>query len=67
MGVKETDMSENPLLPPCPGPKLHAFQHQDAKIHWGRRVDDDRSNDGTEGFVFSVTINSKIYVLKVVS
>ncbi|KAI3338388.1 kinetochore Sim4 complex subunit FTA2-domain-containing protein [Ustulina deusta] len=58
-------MSENPLLPPCPGPKLHAFQHQDAKIHWGRRVDDDRSNDGTEGFVFSVTINSKIYVLKV--
>ncbi|KAI0868281.1 kinetochore Sim4 complex subunit FTA2-domain-containing protein [Hypoxylon argillaceum] len=59
-------MAESPLLPPCPGPKLHAFKHQNAKIQWGPRLDENRVGmSGTEGFVFSVKIKSKTYALKV--
>ncbi|KAI1128712.1 kinetochore Sim4 complex subunit FTA2-domain-containing protein [Nemania abortiva] len=59
-------MSGNPSLPPCPGPKLHAFKYQDAEIQWGPRIDEERAGEsGTEGFVFRVQIKSKTYALKV--
>ncbi|KAI5920913.1 kinetochore Sim4 complex subunit FTA2-domain-containing protein [Camillea tinctor] len=60
---RATTRHANVLLPPCPGPKLHAFKHADSPIIWGRRLDRDR--DDNEGFVFQVEIDSKEYALKV--
>ncbi|KAI1126145.1 kinetochore Sim4 complex subunit FTA2-domain-containing protein [Nemania abortiva] len=58
-------MTELPPLPPCRGPKLHAFEHQNAPIEWVSRLDGDRDDDGIEGYVFEVKIKSKTYALKV--
>ena len=52
-------------LPPCNGPKLHAFAHQNAPIEWLGRLDEDQPH--TQGHVFKVRIESQIYALKVVS
>ncbi|KAH8748243.1 kinetochore Sim4 complex subunit FTA2-domain-containing protein [Diaporthe sp. PMI_573] len=50
----------------CPGPKLRAFKHQHAEIEWGRRVDGDRTGmPETDGYVFEVKIQSRVYALKV--
>ncbi len=55
-------------LPPCLGPKLHAFELWDASIEWLERLDGDRKNQsGTEACVFKVKIKSQEYALKVVS
>lgn len=57
-------------LPPCPGPKLHAFPHRNLPIEWLGRLDEDReelSESSTEGYVFKVKIGSRLYALKVVS
>jgi hypothetical protein len=55
-------------LPPCPGPKLDAFEHPNAPIVWLERLDEDRNGQsGTQGFVFKVLIRSSYYALKVVS
>ncbi|KAI1277415.1 kinetochore Sim4 complex subunit FTA2-domain-containing protein [Xylaria sp. FL0933] len=53
------------LLPPCPGPKLHPFQPQDASIKWGARLDKDETHDGSQGFVFQAEIASRPYAIKV--
>ncbi|KAH6847092.1 kinetochore Sim4 complex subunit FTA2-domain-containing protein [Chaetomium sp. MPI-CAGE-AT-0009] len=53
-------------LPPCDGPRLHAFEHQKAPIEWLERLDGDRtSQSGAEGSVFKVRIKSQLYALKV--
>ncbi|KAL7629020.1 hypothetical protein AAE478_000538 [Parahypoxylon ruwenzoriense] len=53
-------------LPPCDGPKLHAFKYRNASIKWlkllGTSLD---ARSGCQGFVFKVEIKSKIYALKV--
>ncbi|KAI0973682.1 kinetochore Sim4 complex subunit FTA2-domain-containing protein [Xylaria arbuscula] len=58
--------SQPPALPPCPGPRLAAFQHQNAQIRWIKRLDIDRNSESTtQGCVYQVEIKSKIYALKV--
>ncbi|KAI0096277.1 kinetochore Sim4 complex subunit FTA2-domain-containing protein [Nemania sp. FL0031] len=53
-------------LPPCPGPKLHPFEHQNALITWGPRLDKNRINDNdNQAFVFQVEIASRRYAIKV--
>lgn len=55
-------------LPPCPGPKLHAFKYRNAPIEWFERLDENRTNhSGIEASVFRVRIKSQDYALKVVS
>jgi hypothetical protein len=57
-------------LPPCPGPKLHAFARRNSQIEWLERLDKDReelSGSSIEGYVFKVKIDSQLYALKVVS
>ena len=47
-------------LPPCKGPKLHAFQNRNAPIQWLERLDKDRTNESvTGGYVFKVRIKSQ--------
>ncbi|RYP58377.1 hypothetical protein DL770_010443 [Monosporascus sp. CRB-9-2] len=53
-------------LPPCDGPKLHAFKHRNASIKWLELLStppDARSE--CQGFIFKVEIKSKTYALKV--
>ncbi|KAH8665243.1 kinetochore Sim4 complex subunit FTA2-domain-containing protein [Tricladium varicosporioides] len=53
-------------LPPCPGPKLHAFQYRNSPIEWYERLDKDRTNQsGIEGCVFRAKIESRDYAVKV--
>jgi hypothetical protein len=57
-------------LPPCDGPKLHAFAGQNSPIEWLERLDKNRedvSGYSSEGYVFKVKIDSQLYALKVVS
>ncbi|KAI0115938.1 kinetochore Sim4 complex subunit FTA2-domain-containing protein [Nemania sp. FL0031] len=55
-----------PDLPPCPGPKLAAFQHQNAQIKWIERLDMDQDGESTaQACVYKVEIKSKIYALKI--
>jgi hypothetical protein len=57
-----------PSLPPCPGPRLGAFQDHDSPIEWLERLDGDRAGQsGAEGSVFKVKIKAQVYALKVVS
>jgi hypothetical protein len=57
-----------PALPPCPGPKLAAFQTQNTQIKWIERLDVDRDSESTmQGCVYKVEIESKVYALKIVS
>ncbi|KAI0490324.1 kinetochore Sim4 complex subunit FTA2-domain-containing protein [Xylaria cf. heliscus] len=50
-------------LPPGGGPQLNPFNDFGATIKWIKRLDIDR--EGSEGFVFQVSIGSKEYALKV--
>ncbi|RYO80982.1 hypothetical protein DL764_009820 [Monosporascus ibericus] len=53
-------------LPPCDGPKLHAFKHRNARIKWLELLSNPLdAKSGCQGFVFKVEIKSKIYALKV--
>ena len=55
-------------LPPCTGPKLGAFQHQNSPIKWLERLDEYRKDySDVQGCVFRATIRSKEYAIKVVS
>ncbi|KAI1361615.1 kinetochore Sim4 complex subunit FTA2-domain-containing protein [Xylaria arbuscula] len=54
-------------LPPCDGPKLHAFRYRNDPIEWLELIDD-RSKDANfsrQGYVFKVKIRSEIYAMKV--
>lgn len=55
-------------LPPCDGPKLHVFEHRRARIEWLELLEKSspESHSASQGYVFKVKINSKIYALKVV-
>ncbi|KAI0406994.1 kinetochore Sim4 complex subunit FTA2-domain-containing protein [Xylaria palmicola] len=58
--------SQSPALPPCPGPKLGAFQPQNARIKWIERLDTDRDSESMiQGCVYKVEIESKVYALKI--
>ncbi|KAI0481583.1 kinetochore Sim4 complex subunit FTA2-domain-containing protein [Xylaria cf. heliscus] len=54
-------------LPPCDGPKLHAFPYRDDPIEWIGLAEDcpDASNSDRQGYVFKVRIRSQVYALKV--
>ena len=59
-------------IPDCEGPKLQAYAGRTDQIEWLERLDeyrDDSSSNsaGSEGYVFKVRIDSKLYALKVVS
>ena len=54
----------NKPLPDCEGPKLPLFHHAKAPIRF-RRLVSDLESEG-HGHVFEVSINSKVYALKVV-
>lgn len=56
-------------LPPCDGPKLQAFKHRSARIHWGicvGGIGEDGEDIGSQAYVFKVEIKSRTYALKVV-
>ncbi|KAK8859460.1 kinetochore Sim4 complex subunit FTA2-domain-containing protein [Apiospora arundinis] len=56
----------NTPLPPCEGPKLHAFPCEDSSIAWGKRLDDHRDGASrAQGAIFEVNIESRVYALKV--
>ncbi|KAK8074980.1 kinetochore Sim4 complex subunit FTA2-domain-containing protein [Apiospora hydei] len=66
MGKTKSHKIGNDLLPRCEGPKLHAFECENAAIAWGRRLDEDRGDSSTtQSAVFEVTIESRVYALKV--
>ncbi|KAK7962470.1 uncharacterized protein PG986_003295 [Apiospora aurea] len=66
MGKTKSHKVANDLLPRCEGPKLHAFECENASIAWGRRLDEDRGDSSTtQSAVFEVTIESRVYALKV--
>ncbi|KAH8751105.1 kinetochore Sim4 complex subunit FTA2-domain-containing protein [Diaporthe sp. PMI_573] len=55
-------------LPPCDGPKIQAFKHLSARIHWGDcigGIGDNGKDIGAQAFVFKVEIKSRTYALKV--
>lgn len=55
-------------LPPCTGPKLHAFRYRNENIQWIVRLDDPRKPQGLDqGHVFEVVIQNQRYALKLVS
>ncbi|KAI1131773.1 kinetochore Sim4 complex subunit FTA2-domain-containing protein [Nemania abortiva] len=55
-----------PALPPCPGPNLAAFQPSNPQIKWIERIDTDQDGESsTQGCVYKVEIESKIYALKI--
>lgn len=57
-------------LPPCDGPKLQAFKHRSARIHWGNcigGIGEQGEDIGSQAYVFKVKIKSGTYALKVVS
>lgn len=57
-----------PAFPPCPGPKLAAFEHQNSQIKWIERLDLNQDGEGTaQACVYKVEIESKVYALKIVS
>ena len=65
-----TTTSDPEELPPCPGPKLHAFPYQNSPIEWLERLNEELEGlpgGGTDGYVFKVKIESQLYALKVVS
>ncbi|KAK8016218.1 hypothetical protein PG993_014407 [Apiospora rasikravindrae] len=63
--TKSRKVVNNPL-PRCEGPKLHAFECKNTSIAWGRRLDEDRGDSSTtQSAVFEVTIESRVYALKV--
>lgn len=56
-------------LPPCDGPKLQAFKHRSARIHWGDCISGlggEGEDIGSQAYVFKVEIKSRTYALKVV-
>lgn len=55
-------------LPPCDGPRLHVFKYRRAPIEWLELLEKSspESHSASQGYVFKVKINSKIYALKVV-
>lgn len=56
-------------LPPCDGPKLQAFKHRSARIHWGdciSGIGGEGEDIGSQAYVFKVEIKSRTYALKVV-
>ncbi|POR37636.1 Uncharacterized protein TPAR_02165 [Tolypocladium paradoxum] len=63
------DMVSHPEeLPPCEGPRLGAFPYHNSPIEWLGRLDedlDDLAEDGRQGYVFKVKIESHLYALKV--
>ncbi|KAI1127817.1 kinetochore Sim4 complex subunit FTA2-domain-containing protein [Nemania abortiva] len=54
------------FLPPCHGPKLHAFKDQDVPIKWKGTLGNpsDRGSE-CQSYVFKVEIQSQTYALKV--
>lgn len=55
-------------LPPCDGPKIQAFKHRSARIHWGNCIGGigEKGEDiGSQAYVFKVEIKSRTYALKV--
>ncbi|KAJ8116998.1 hypothetical protein ONZ43_g4309 [Nemania bipapillata] len=50
-------------LPPCDGPKLHAFKHRNAPIKWMEPLSS--PEPGCQSYVFKVKIRSQTYALKV--
>lgn len=67
--IRPRATTQLPALPPCPGPKLAAFPHQNTEIKWIERLDDFDQDGGSaaQGCVYKVEINSKVYALKIVS
>ncbi|KAI0888814.1 kinetochore Sim4 complex subunit FTA2-domain-containing protein [Annulohypoxylon maeteangense] len=53
-------------LPPCIGPKLRAFPNRRPKIQWLQQLERSPGSElGSQGYVFRVKIDSRIYALKV--
>ncbi|KAI0809970.1 kinetochore Sim4 complex subunit FTA2-domain-containing protein [Xylaria sp. FL0064] len=66
MPKRKIQPREPPALPPCPGPKLAAFRHQNAQIKWLERLDTDGEGESTtQACVYKVEIESKVYALKI--
>ncbi|KAF7555028.1 hypothetical protein G7Z17_g2465 [Cylindrodendrum hubeiense] len=66
MPKKRASASSTKELPPCHGPKLHVFQHQNSPIKWMERLDIDREEgEETEGYVFRAKIRTREYAIKV--
>ncbi|KAI2469974.1 kinetochore Sim4 complex subunit FTA2-domain-containing protein [Annulohypoxylon bovei var. microspora] len=53
-------------LPPCAGPKLRAFPKRRPKIQWLQQLERSPESElGSQGYVFRVRIDSRIYALKI--
>lgn len=55
-------------LPPCKGPKLHAFRDSSSPITFLELLEraEPYEDSGFQAYVFKVSIKSRIYALKVV-
>ena len=54
-------------LPPCPGPKLHAFPLLNSNVKWGERLDAYRGDQpDSQAYVFKAEIRSQEYAVKIV-
>ncbi|KAJ8126651.1 hypothetical protein O1611_g6987 [Lasiodiplodia mahajangana] len=54
------------FLPPCDGPKLHAFKGKNASIKWIKRLGSPPSPEsGCQSYVFKVETQSQTYALKI--
>lgn len=51
-------------LPPCAGPKLDMFLHDESRIQWMERIDKDVTS--SKGYVFKAHIGGRGYAIKVV-
>ncbi|KAJ8115218.1 hypothetical protein ONZ43_g4717 [Nemania bipapillata] len=60
-------MTQLLALPPCPGPKLAAFEHHNSPIKWIERLDlgQDGGESAMQSCVYKVEIESKVYALKI--
>ncbi|EGU89080.1 hypothetical protein FOXB_00402 [Fusarium oxysporum f. sp. conglutinans Fo5176] len=51
-------------LPPCAGPKLDMFLHDESRIQWMERIDKDVTS--SKGYVFKAHIGGRGYAIKVI-
>jgi len=63
------DLNKDSQLPPCEGPKLHAFGKRHKPVEFLELISDptnEYDESGGHGYVFKVRINNEIFALKVV-
>jgi hypothetical protein len=60
----------NDPLPKCEGPKMHPFKDRKSEVKFLSLLsepDSESRGSGGHGYVFKVSINTKLYALKIVS